>query len=277
MSNNVMVQLWDGVAGSWDEHADFVDERGVEVTARMLQVAGVGAGDRVLELACGPGSVGLAAARLVTPGGEVVLSDGAPGMVAIAEQRARARGLDQVVARVLELEHLDEPDSGYDAVLCREGLMFAADHAGATREIARVLRPGGRAAIAVWGPRERNPWLGVVFDTVGEHLGVPVPPPGVHGPFALDDAGGLAELLTGAGLADVAVQEVDAPYRAATFEDWWTRTTALAGPLGGMLAALPEDSARALTQRMREAVAPYATEHGLAFGGVTLLGSGRRP
>ena len=86
--------------------------------------------------------------------------------------------------------------------------MFATDHARAAREIARVLRPGGRAAIAVWGPRERNPWLGLVFDAVSEQIGAPVPPPGVPARSRSATPTGSQALLTGAGLTDVAISEL---------------------------------------------------------------------
>ena len=99
--------------------------------------------------------------------------------------------------RELDLEQIDEPDGSYDVVLCREGLMLVPDPARAAREIARVLRPGGRVALAVWGPREQNPWLGVVFDAVSAQLGTPMPPPGIPGPFSLDDADGLAGAARG--------------------------------------------------------------------------------
>src|SRR5262245_13554024 len=145
--------MWEGVADAWGEHADYIDERGAEVTARMLELAGPRPGDRVLELACGPGSVGIAAAPLVDPGGEVVLSDVAEGMTAIAADRAAALGLTNVSTRHLDLESIHEPDESFDVVVCREGLMLVPDPARGAREIQRVLSPGGRAAIAVWGPR----------------------------------------------------------------------------------------------------------------------------
>src|SRR4051794_37186099 len=96
--------MWAGVAGGWSEHADYVDRRGADITAELLARTGPRPGERVLELACGPGGVGLAAAELVAPGGEVVLSDVVPEMTAIAARRAKALGVENASTRVLDLE-----------------------------------------------------------------------------------------------------------------------------------------------------------------------------
>jgi SAM-dependent methyltransferase len=263
--------MWAGVAASWGEHAAYVDTRGAEVTARMLELAAPQPGERVLELACGPGGLGLAAADHVQPGGEVVLSDVVSEMVEIAAARARAIGLANVRTRVLDLEEIDEPAASYDAVLCREGLMFAVDPARAAREIRRVLRPGGRLVVAVWGPRERNPWLGVIFKAVSAQLGKPVPPPGVPNPFSLDDADRLAAALRAGGLSEVVVGELATPLRVVSFEEWWSRTRGLAGPLTSVLEQLPAPALQALENRLREAMAPYLTVDGLEIPGVTLI------
>jgi SAM-dependent methyltransferase len=267
--------MWGSVAEGWGQHADFVDARAALLTERLLELSAPQPGERVLELACGAGGLGLAAARRVAPGGEVVISDVAPEMTAIATTRARAHGVDNVSVRELDLERIAEADATYDVVLCREGLMLVPDPARAAREIHRVLRPGGRFALAVWGPRERNPWLGVVLDAVSAHTGTPVPPPGIPGPFSLEDAGELSSLLSGAGLAGVAVGELPAPLRAPSFEDWWTRTSALAGPLAKLLASLPEEAATGIRANAREASARYETADGLEFPGVALIASGR--
>jgi SAM-dependent methyltransferase len=268
--------IWAAVAGGWGEHAEWVDERGADVTAVLLAATRPQPGERVLELACGPGGVGLAAAPLVAPGGEVVLSDVVPEMTAIAAERAEALGLGNVSTRELDLEQIDEPDESYDVVVCREGLMFAPDPALAAREIRRVLRPGGRLAIAVWGPRERNPWLGLVLDAVSEQTGKPVPPPGVPGPFALSDSAHVAALLAGADLQNVRVSELPTPLHAVSGEQWLERTYALAGPLSKLLAALPEAARQALGARLRQAVAPYSSEAGVEIPGVTLIASAQR-
>lgn len=275
MEREGLHQMWDSVAGGWEEHAGFADERGAELTAHLLDLAGITSGDRVLELACGPGGVGLAAAKRVGDDGEVVLSDVAPAMVAVAARRAAAAGLRKVGTRTLDLERIDEPDDSYDAVLCREGLMLVPDPAAAAAEIRRVLRPGGRVALAVWGPRERNPWLGVMFDSVSEQFGAPIPPPGQPGPFALDDAARLESILTGAGLADVQVTEHEVPYGAASADEWWRRTLALAGPLANRLSALPEPAADELRQRASRRIRAYENGNGVEIPGVSLVASAR--
>jgi SAM-dependent methyltransferase len=230
----------------------------------------------VLELACGPGGLGLAAAKLVRPGGEVVLSDVVPEMTVIAATRARRLGIENVRTCVLDLERIDQPDEAFDIVMCREGLMFARDPARAVREIRRVLRPEGRVAISVWGPRARNPWLSVVFDAVSAELGMPVSPPGLPGPFSLDDAGAFAGLFTDAGLDAVTVREIPVPLSTRSFEEWWSRTSSLAGPLTNLLASLPEAATTALRIRLEGSVRAYETPNGYEFPGVALLATGRR-
>jgi SAM-dependent methyltransferase len=274
---NMAVEMWAGVAGQWGDQADEIDERGAAITETMLARTAPAPGERVLELACGPGGAGLAAAALVGDSGEATLSDAVPAMVAIAAARAADRGLSNVRTAVLDLDQIDRPDGSYDVVLCREGLMFAVEPAGAVREIHRVLRPGGRVAVAVWGPREENPWLALVLDAVGAELGMPVPPPGIPGPFSLDDRASLAGLVTGAGLAGVAVEDVAVPLRSPSFEAWWTRTTALAGPLAAIVAGLPDATRAALADRLRAALIPYTSAAGVELPGLAVVASGRRP
>jgi ubiquinone/menaquinone biosynthesis C-methylase UbiE len=120
--------IWSAVARGWSDNADYVDARGAVVTEKMLEAAHPEPGERVLELACGPGGVGLAAAQRVTPDGEVVMSDVAPEMAAIAAARADALGLGNVSTRVLDLERIDEPDGKRKGVKEHEtpaGLGFA--------------------------------------------------------------------------------------------------------------------------------------------------------
>ena len=118
--------------------------------------------------------------------------------------------------------------------------------------------------------------MGVLLDGASAQFGMPVPPPGVPGPFSLSDASALAALLRDADLADVVVDELPVPMHVDSFDEWWTRTSSLAGPLATMLASLPEAAKAELATRLREAVRPYETPAGLDFPGVALVATARR-
>ncbi|WP_006246173.1 class I SAM-dependent methyltransferase [Mycolicibacterium tusciae] len=268
--------MWASVAPSWGQHADYVDTRGAVVADGMLDAAHLAPGERVLELACGPGGVGIAAAAIVGPEGEVVLSDIAPEMTAIAAERALQAGLENVTTREVDLERIDYPDACFDAVLCREGLMLVPDPAIAVGECYRVLRPNGRAVFAVWGPRERNPWLGLLFDAVTAETGLPVPPPGIPGPFSLESSGVLGELLVGAGFSRTDVREISEPMKALSVDDYWSLVPPLAGPISRVLESLPAEVNSAIRARVAQTLAAFATSDGYELPGVSLVGVGRR-
>ena len=280
---NRVHRMWGSVAAAWAEHADEVEHRAAAVSRAMVDAVAPEPGQAVLELACGAGALGLAIAERVSPGGSVVLSDVAPEMVAIAAERAAGRrqhgdGPRQVTARVIDLEQIDLPENAVDIVVCREGLMFAVDPGAAAREIARVVRPGGRVAVAVWGPRDRNPWLGILADAIEEHTGLPVPPPGVPGPFSLGAEGALETTLIGAGFEQVRIEEVPLPTHDASFEEYWQLRVDLAGPLKRVLAGLPAEDLKMIRETVRERLSRYRRPDGsLEIPGVAYVGSGRRP
>jgi len=270
-----MTEMWNSVAPSWEANAEFVDEHLAAATDALLDAAGITEGDAVLELAAGPGGAGLRAALRVGPQGSVVLSDGAPEMVAVAARRAT--GYPQVSTAVFDQSEILAGDRQFDAAISRHGLMFAEDPVGAVRETARVLGPGGGFAAMTWGPRSTNPWLGLVLDAVGEQFGVPFPPPNIRGPFSLDESAHLASVLEEGGLEDVQVQAVETPMHAASVQAWWERVPQLAGPLATALDAMEPDVREQIAQRAMTAGAQASHRDGdqIVFSGSVLIGSGR--
>src|ERR1700749_4420608 len=187
-------EMWERAAQGWGNRADRVRTWGMPVSIAMIDGLALQPGQRVLELAAGPGDTGFMAAELIRPGGTLISSDGAEPMIEVARARAAHLGIDNVEFRQLELEWIDLETASVDAVLVRWGIMLTVDPAAAAHEIRRVLRPGGRAALAVWDARERNPWALLPNQALVE-LGHAEPPdPHVPGPFALAQDGRLAEI-----------------------------------------------------------------------------------
>ncbi len=267
--------MWNSVAPGWEASAQFVDDQLALATESLLDAAGVGEGDAVLDLACGPGGAGLAAAERVGPSGSVVLSDVAAGMVAAAARRASRR--PQVGTSVFDQSEIVAADASFDATISRHGLMFVEDAGGAVREAGRVLKPGRRYAAMTWGPREQNPWLGRVLDAVGEQFGLPFPPPNVRGPFSLDEPELLKSALLEGGLEDIRIEAVETPMHADSLEAWWERVPKLAGPLAIALAGMEPDVRQEIAERAISAGANASTRDGdgIVFAGSVLIGSGR--
>jgi len=272
-----MLEGWDAVAPAWGDHADYIDQRAAGLTAALLDASRLGPGERVLELACGTGGAGIAAAARVAPSGEVVLSDVSGQMVAIAAARASAAGVPNVRARRIDAEDIDEPEGSFDAVLCREGLMFTVEPARAIAQIHRVLRPGGRVAAAVWGPPAANPWMRLVLETIAAELAAPPAPPGAPGPFSLADADRLGALFNRAGFAQVAVREHPVDLRSPSVDDWFSRTAELAPPLARRMPSLPGERLQAIIDRLAERAQPYLSADGLVLPGLSLLVTGSKP
>jgi SAM-dependent methyltransferase len=128
------------------------------VQGELLALAAPAAGEAVLDVACGTGVVAVAAASAVGPAGRVLGVDLADAMVQASRQRARDLGLGQAAFERMDAEQLELPDAGFDLALCALGLMYVPDPDAALRELHRVLRPGGRAVLAVWGERARCGW-----------------------------------------------------------------------------------------------------------------------
>jgi SAM-dependent methyltransferase len=271
-----MSEMWDSVAEAWGRNADLVDEQLAAATAAMLDAARIGPGDRVLDVAAGPGGAGIAAAARVGGSGAVVLTDVAPRMVDAAARRAA--GLPQVSTLVCDEARLEAADESFDAVICRHGLMFVEEPADAVREARRVLRDEGRYVAMTWDARAANPWLGLILDAVGEQFGVPFPPPSIPGPFALGDPARLSEVLASGGLRDVAVARLAAPLRRASLDAWWDLVPQLAGPLALALAGMEDDVREEIRARALSSGAQAARpgDDGIEFDASVLIASGRR-
>jgi SAM-dependent methyltransferase len=218
---------WDSASAGWEAWQAAFESGAAVVTARLLDLAGVRPGQRVLDVATGQGEPALSAARVVGATGRVVGVDFSPAMIEVARRRAQGRGnVDFIEA---DMESLRQPDGSFDVVLSRFGLMFAADHAGVLRALARVLVPGGVLAAAVWGPPATHV-LSFGPAALSERLGMSAPPPGAPGPFSMSDPRQVEQELRTAGFTDVSVSDGVVPFRFASVEDYLRFTRELFPP-----------------------------------------------
>lgn len=203
-----MRERWERSAAGWRRRADDVRELGRPVTEWILKELDLRPGQRVLDLAAGPGDTGFAAAQRVAPGGTLICSDGSKAMLEVARERAAALGLENVEFRRLELEWIDLETASVHAALCRWGLMLCLDPGAALQEVRRVLAPGGRFATAVWDIPEHNPWATIPMRALVELGHVEPPDPSAPGMFSLADTRRLRQLMESAGFVEVQVDTV---------------------------------------------------------------------
>ncbi len=170
---------------------------------RLLALAALSPGERVLDVACGIGLVTLPAAAAVGRGGAVIATDISDEMVRHLGDVAAARGLSWVTVERMDAEELRVPDGSFDAALCALGLMYVPDPLRALREMRRALRPGGRAAVAVWGARDRCGWA-EIFPIVERRVASEVCPLF----FQLGTGEALALNLEAAGFQGIAVERI---------------------------------------------------------------------
>jgi SAM-dependent methyltransferase len=268
---------WEEAAPGWVRRQALLRELGAPVSHWMIDAVSLQPGQRVLELAAGLGETGMLAAELVAPMGGVVISDQAEGMLEGARARAVELGLSNVEFQVLNGEWIDLPVASVDAVLCRWGYMLMADPAAALLETRRVLRSGGRVALAVWAAIEHNPWAGLPARELIDRGIAPAPAPGEPGqappgPFSLGAPGRLSELLERAGFAEIVVEELDLGRHHPSFEELWDSTLDLSRSFHDAVLSRPADEVAEIRESLSARFAPYASADGaLEIPGRTLL------
>jgi len=202
----------------WDKAAEhyegFWQRQLAPAQAKLLELAALKPGERVLDVACGTGLVTFPAAEAVAPRGEVVGTDISASMVEESAKRAAGRGVTNVSFERMDAEELSLPDASFDAALCALGLMYVPDPLQALREQHRVLKPGGRAVAAVWGQRDRCGWA-EIFPITDARVQSEVCPMF----FQLGNKDTLALTMEMAGLAEIAVERLSVTLRYESGEE----------------------------------------------------------
>ncbi len=268
-------QQWDKASVGWKKHSDLIDNAASHISERLVELAGVTAGSRVLDVAAGYGEPSLTAARVAGPNGSVAATDISGEMLAYGRERAQAEGLENIEFIQSDAVSLDFPAGSYDAAVSRWGIIFDPDGEGAAARVRSFLAPGGRMAISSWGPPDRVPFLGVPVMTVMQRLNVPPPPPGTPGPVSRPTPEAIGGLLEGGGFSDVEVEEAEVSFTWGSAEEFTTFVREIAPPITALMASHPQEVQDETWAAITEAVGERAAGDGtVEMKNLVLLASG---
>jgi ubiquinone/menaquinone biosynthesis C-methylase UbiE len=268
-------EQWQTAAEPWHRWGPTVDEWLGQATEVMLDMAEVGPGARVLDVAAGAGGQTIAAARRVGSTGYVLATDISPNILEFASAAAQEEGLTNVETRVMdgeELEGLEE--ESFDAVISRVGLIYFPDQQRALTGMLRALKPGGKIAAMVYSTPENNKFFSIPVSIIRRRAQLPPPLPGQPGPFSLGGEGVLEETYRQAGFREVRTQIVPSPLRLSSAAECVRFERESFGALHQMLSGLPESERGAVWEEIEEELRQFEGADGFEGPCEMIVGAG---
>jgi SAM-dependent methyltransferase len=269
-------QQWDRAATGWRKWSELIDGAASGVSERLVELAGVEPGSRVLDVAAGYGEPSLTAARVAGPEGSVVATDISAEMIAFGRERADAAGLGNIEFVESDAAGLEFPEESFDAALSRWGIIFEPDGEAAAARVLGFLTPEARMAISSWGPPDRVPFLAIPMRTVMQRLNVEPPPLGTPGPLSRPTPEALGGLLSDGGFSDVEVEEAEVTFEWQSPEDFTTFIREIAPPISAMIDPHPQEVQDEAWAAITDAIRQVAGDDGtVRLSNLVLLASGR--
>ena len=243
---------------------------------KMLDLANVQVGSRVLDVAAGTGEQTLMAARRVGPSGYVLATDISANMLNLAAEAASKAGFTNVDTRVMDAENLDlDPDS-FDAVICRNALMLFPNPAKALTEMRRVVKPGSKVAVMVFSAVERNPHHGIPFAIIRRLGNIPPPAPGEPWMYALGDPGVLEDVYSRAGFLNVSVHAVPIQRRLPSAADAIRSMRNSASDVSELMSRLNDADRELAWAEIEQQLRQFEGPNGFEAPGEVLIGVGTK-
>lgn len=213
---------WDSVARGWQEWWKTFENRAQHVSDRLIELAGIRPGNRVLDIATGIGEPAVSAAKVVGKGGHVTAAGMSTEMLTIAEERSRSLGLDDIMDfKQSDAENLElGTNQAFDAILCRWGLMFLPNLGNALVNIHQMLLPRGRLAVAVWSEPSKVPLISLLMSTATQYIQDPLVSQAVPGPFSLAEPDVFKKSLLKAGFIDIQSETINVTFEFDSAEDY---------------------------------------------------------
>lgn len=242
----------------------------------FCEASGAAPGQIILDAACGTGLPSLALAERVHPNGKIVAIDASTSMVAAAMRIARSAGVNNIEHRPMDLSKMEFADASFDAVTCKEGLMFCADPLQAASELRRVLKPNGRFAMSAWDVPEKNAFFMTINQALSRFMERPQPRAGSPGPFRLAPMAEFERVLRSAGFTQIETQTVEVLFEVQSTELHWLIVSDMSAPIEQARANLPASMVESLRQAMATALEPYRDGRRIRLPNMALCISGRR-
>ncbi len=254
-------QMWDESAAGWNKWWPVFERAAQPVNDRLVVLAKIKPGNRVLDIATGTGEPAVTAARTVGASGCVVAVDQSPGMLALGRERARTLGLRNLEFIESDAESMAFEDRSFDAAVCRWGLMFMPNLGATVAKVRRALKPGASFATAVWNTGDKVPMIFLAGDAIRQITNQPPQPPDALVPTRLADTSILKAALEGAGFSAVTIEPM-----TVTFEfespDQFVQFRSEIGSSQSMMAKLTQDQRDRVRAALREAVGRFQGSDG---------------
>jgi ubiquinone/menaquinone biosynthesis C-methylase UbiE len=272
-----VINRWSGVAPFWEKYRPIIRQMFAPVTHALVEDGLIGSGQSVLDIATGPGEPALTIASVVGPEGKVFGIDPVPEMVEAARKEADRLGFKNAQFEVAPADPLPFSADNFDAAVSRFGVMFFPSPVDAVREMLRVLKPGGKLALAVWHLAENNPFFYTLSRVIGQYVDFPPPAPDAPEPFRFANPGMLRDILGEAGALAPCERLLQFTIAAPiSVEDFWTLRMEMSETLRQKASMLSLEQLTEVKRLALEALRHYSAGNRMSFPAEVLIVSGSK-
>ena len=274
---NTTHDQWQAAAEAWYRWSPTLNNWLGKATERMLEIAGITNGDRVLDIAAGAGEQSIMTAKKVGTSGYVLATDISSNILQYAKQMAQQEGINNIETKVMDGENLTLEDETFDAVISRVGLIYFPDQQKALKEMLRVLKSGGKVAAIVYSTPEENKFFSVPVSIIRSRAKLPPPLPGQPGPFSLGAEGIIDKVFSQAGFKNVRSELVDSPLLLSSAKECVQFEKESFGALHQMMSSLTDSEKESVWNEIEKELRKFETENGFSGPCKMVVAVGEKP
>ncbi len=274
---NTTRDQWQEAADAWFRWSPTLNQWLGNATEKMLNMAGITLGHRVLDIAAGAGEQSITAAKRVGPSGEVLATDISSNILEYADKMAKENGLNNIQTKVMDGENLTLEDESFDAVISRVGLIYFPDQQRALNEMLRVLKRGGKIAAIVYSTPDKNKFFSIPVSIIRNRANLPPPLPGQPGPFSLGAEGVIEKAFEQAGFINVKSELVDSPLQLPSASECVRFEKESFGALHQMLSSLSDEEKEVVWTEIEKELQNFESEKGFTGPCEMIVAVGEKP